>query len=98
VYNPATRRITTSVHVKFQESVTGFTTSHHVDSSIDVFLDVDDDSNAPGVPQHADMSPDDVDMVYTSHDLDRPTRVRGPPAHFEDYVANMSAEPRVCVT
>jgi hypothetical protein len=55
VYIPATRRInTTSVHVKFHKSVPGFTTSHHVDSSIDVFFDADDDSEAPGVPQSTD--------------------------------------------
>jgi hypothetical protein len=38
VYDPTTRRITTSVHVKFKELVPGFATSHHVDSSIDVFF------------------------------------------------------------
>jgi hypothetical protein len=29
---------------------------------------------------------------------DTPTRTRGPPAHFEDYVAHVSNVPRVCVT
>jgi hypothetical protein len=40
--NPATRRITTYVHVKFQEKLLGFETSHPVDSSIDLFFDADD--------------------------------------------------------
>ena len=39
IYNPATRRITTSVHVKFEETVPGFGTSHPVASSIDVCAD-----------------------------------------------------------
>jgi hypothetical protein len=31
-------------------------------------------------------------------EVDRPTRLRGPPAHFEDYVAHVSTVPRVCLT
>jgi hypothetical protein len=30
-------------------------------------------------------------------EFDRPARIRGPPAHFEDYVAHVSNVPRVCV-
>jgi hypothetical protein len=36
VYNPDTRRITTSVHVVFQEDTPGFGTQLSVDSSADV--------------------------------------------------------------
>jgi hypothetical protein len=56
VYNLATRRITTSVHAKSQESVPCFGTSHPVDSSIDVFFDADDALDAPNVPSHAELS------------------------------------------
>jgi hypothetical protein len=31
-------------------------------------------------------------------EVDKPTRLRGRPAHFEDYVAHVSTMPRVCVT
>jgi hypothetical protein len=31
-------------------------------------------------------------------EVNRPARIRGPPAHFEDYVAHVSIVPRVCVT
>jgi hypothetical protein len=41
VYNPATRRITTSVHVQFEEILPGFGATHPVDSSIDVCADAD---------------------------------------------------------
>jgi hypothetical protein len=45
VYNPATTRITTYVHIKFHEKLPGFGTSHPVDASIDVFLGADDSSD-----------------------------------------------------
>jgi hypothetical protein len=98
VYNSTTRGITTSVHVKFHESVPGFGISHHVDLSINVVFDADGDSAAPGVLPPADVSLDNVDLVDTLQESYRPTRVRGPPAHFEDYVAHVSIVPRVCVT
>jgi hypothetical protein len=41
IYNLATRRITTSVHVKFEENVPGFGKSHPVASSINVCADAD---------------------------------------------------------
>jgi hypothetical protein len=93
VYNPATRRITTSVHAKFHESVPGFGTSHHVDSSIDVFFDANDSPDATSVSPPAELSHDDVDIVDTPSDSARPVL-----AHIEDYVANVSTMPRVCVT
>jgi hypothetical protein len=31
-------------------------------------------------------------------EVDRPNRLRGSPAHFEDYVPHVSIVPRVCVT
>jgi hypothetical protein len=51
VHNPATRRITTCVHVKFYEAVPSFGTSHNADSSADVFFDVDDDSPPLSYPR-----------------------------------------------
>jgi transposase InsO family protein len=41
IYNPATRRITTSVHVKFEETVPRFGSSHPLASSIDVCADAE---------------------------------------------------------
>jgi hypothetical protein len=98
VYNLATRRITTSVHVKFQESVPGIGTSHPVDSSIDVFFDVDDAPDAPGIASHTQLSQDDMDPTDALLDSGRPTRVTVAPAHFEDYVAHVSTVTRVCVS
>jgi hypothetical protein len=42
IYNPTTRRITTTVHVKIQETLPSFGTSHPVKSSIDVRAGADD--------------------------------------------------------
>jgi hypothetical protein len=98
VCNPAIRRITTFVHVKFHETIPGFGNSHHVNSLIDVFFDANDDSAAPVVPSSADMSPDTVDLVDTVLGSDKPTRVRGPLAHFEDCVAHVSTIPRMFAT
>jgi hypothetical protein len=97
VYHLATRRITTSVHVKFQDLVPSFGTSHLVDSSIDVFFDADDAPGAPNVPSHAKLSQDDMDPTDALSDSGTPTRVRVAPAHFEDCVAHVSIVPRVCV-
>jgi hypothetical protein len=96
IYNPATRCITTSVHVKFRETLPGFGTSHPVDSSIDVCADADDIFVAPSSHPLIDMSMDTKDAA-TMLEVDRPTRLRGPPSHFEDYVAHVSTVPRVCV-
>jgi hypothetical protein len=40
----------------------------------------------------------DTKDVVPMLEADRPTRLRGPPAHFEDYVAHVSIVPRVFVT
>jgi hypothetical protein len=47
VYNPETRRITTSVHVVFQEDTPGFDTQPSVDSVI-----TDSSADVPQVPPH----------------------------------------------
>jgi hypothetical protein len=57
VYNPSPRRITTSFHVKIQEKLPCFGTSHTVDSSIDVFFDVDDSSDAPASHSATNLTP-----------------------------------------
>jgi hypothetical protein len=97
IYTPATRRITTSVHVKFEETVPGFGTCHHVASSIDVCADAETIRVSPASHPLTDLIMDVEDTVAVA-EVDRPTRLRGPPAHFEDYVAHMSTVPRVCVT
>jgi hypothetical protein len=97
IYNPATRRITTFVYIKFEESVPSFGSSHHVDSSIDVCADADVIHVAPASHPLTDLSMDTEDIVHVL-EVDKPTRIRGPPAHFEDYVAHVSTVPRVCVT
>jgi hypothetical protein len=96
IYNPATRRITTSVHVKFEETMPGFGSSHHVASSIDVRDNARASHVAPTNHPLTDLNMDTKDVVNVI-EVDRPTRLRGPPAHFEDYVAHVSTMPRVCV-
>jgi hypothetical protein len=44
------------------------------------------------------MSPDDEGLVDALLEPNMPTRLRGPLAHFEDYVAHVSTVPRMCVT
>jgi hypothetical protein len=58
VYNPAPRPITAFVHVKFQKTVLGFGTSHHVGSSIDVLFDADDDLAVLVIPSCVEQSRD----------------------------------------
>jgi hypothetical protein len=98
-YNPGTRRITTYVHVKFQENTPGLAPFPLVDSSIGVFFDADAVPVTPAITSsdvwgHVDSS----DAVGPMYDVDRPPRLRGPPAPFEDYVAHMSIVPCMCVT
>jgi hypothetical protein len=96
IYNPATMRITTSVHVKFEETMPGFGSSHPLASSIDVCADAEAIRVAPASHPLTDLNMDTKDVVPML-EVERPTRLRGPPAHFEDYVAHVSNVPRVCV-
>jgi hypothetical protein len=63
-----------------------------------VFFDAKGYSAAPAIPSAADLSSDNVGPVATVLASDKPTRARGPHAHFEDYVAHVSTVPRMCVT
>jgi hypothetical protein len=95
VYNPETRRITTSVHVVFQENTPGFDTHLPIDS---VITDTSDDD-----------SPQDTSL--TSHPLVNPmsdpqppptaprqARLRSHPLRYGDLVAHMSYYPPTLVT
>jgi hypothetical protein len=77
--------------------VPGFATSHLANSSIDVFYDAEDSSIDPSVPHPATISPNDVALIDTATDSDRPTRVCGAPYRFGYYVAHVPTVPRVCV-
>jgi hypothetical protein len=81
-----------------QTPVDLFGTSHPVDSSIDVFFDADNYSAVFVIPSTADMSPDNEGLAHNLLESDRLTRLRGPPARFEDNVAHVSTVPRACVT
>jgi hypothetical protein len=99
MYNPATKRITTHFHVKVQEHVPGFGKSHLVDLSIDVFFDAGDDMTIPVSP--SSVEPNNVDFHDAPaplHDVDIPSRLRGPPTRFGNYVARVSTVPRLCAT
>jgi hypothetical protein len=75
----------------------GFGTSHPVDSSIDVFFYANDSCHAYASHSATDLTPGSEDTLLAPQS-DRPTRIRSPPAHFEDYVAHVSTVPRVYVT
>jgi hypothetical protein len=62
-----------------------------------VRADTKDTYVAPTSHPLTDLSMDSEDGAHVL-EFDRPTRICGPPAHFEDYVAHVSTVPRVCVT
>jgi hypothetical protein len=76
VYNPVARRISTSVHVMFQETVPGFQPSLETDSLILDDTDANDGS-AQFPPSHA-ISTDPIDTADGPPilDDDRPSRIR----------------------
>jgi hypothetical protein len=98
VYNPVTLRITTSVHVMFQENVPRFLPSLDTCSLIsDETATVSGD--AMFMSSHV-VSPDPVhiDDGPPMHDDTRQTRIRSHPIRFGEYVAHLSAYPPVYVT
>jgi hypothetical protein len=107
IYNPATRRITTLVHVVFQENVPGSPPSLTVDSLIcdDPELDSDRGSTPQSHPLHIDPRADeelhlDPHVVATAPPLldhDRPSRLRFHPIRHGELVAHLSDHPRVFV-
>jgi hypothetical protein len=95
VYNPETRRITTSVHVVFEENTTGFGTRLPIDS---VITDLSDDDSAE------DFSPQSHPIVTALSDLQPPptaprhARLRSHPLRYKELVAHMSDYPPTLVT
>jgi hypothetical protein len=97
VYNPVTRRITTSVHVMFQKTVPDSLPSPDINPLIsDETETVSGDAMFPF--SHA-VSLDlvDNDDGPPLHDDTRQTRVRSHPIRFGEYVAHLSAHPPVYV-
>jgi hypothetical protein len=107
IYNHATRRITTSVHVVFQDDVPGFSPTMAVDSLISDATDMDiDRGSAPtshplDLDQMADedLNPDSPAAASTSPlpDHDHPSRLRSHPIRYGEIVAHLSDHPRVIV-
>jgi hypothetical protein len=71
----------------------GVTSAH----CVEVEVGADGLANAPPSGAAAAAPPAGA-LVDTTHDYDRPTRVRGAPDRFGNYVAHVSIVPRVCVT
>jgi hypothetical protein len=93
VFNPETRRITTSVHVVFQEDTPGFGTQLSADS---VITDPSDDALAASPQSH----PIDITLLklLPPHADPRQTRLRSHPLRYGDMVAHMSEYPPTLVT
>jgi hypothetical protein len=89
VYNPETRRITTSVHVVFREDTPGFGAQFSVDSAI---TDPSDDAPATSLQSHPiDISlPDPI----PAHAAPRQARLRYRPLRYGEMVAHVSNYPR----
>jgi hypothetical protein len=98
VYNPATRRVTTSVHGVFQEAPPGFGARSPIDS---VITDASDTGDA------YDHSPQSHPLILDTRDVEdtprmpeaaRATRLRSHPIHYGEVVANLSDYSPVLVT
>jgi hypothetical protein len=99
VYDPATMRITASVHVKFQNYVPGSQLAQLVDSSIDVFSYAYDDLTILVPPPFAGPTQAEFQgEAAPLHDVHRPSRLRGSLARLGGFVAHVSTVPRLCVT
>jgi hypothetical protein len=103
VYNPAIRRITTSVHVVFQENTPGlFGARQPIDSVItdDVITitDADDpqDTSPKSYPLALDTTP--ISDTHSPHEADRPSHLKSQPTRYGELVAHMPDYPPVLVT
>jgi hypothetical protein len=97
VYNPVTRRTTTSVHVMFQETFPGFQPSHKIGSLISNDTDADDGS-AQFPPSHAiSTNLVDIDDWPPMPDDDHPSRIRSHHVWFGESVTHLSASSPVYV-
>jgi hypothetical protein len=87
IYNPVTRRITTSVHVFFQEDTPGFGTRPTINFVIIAALDTDDTLDHS--PQPHPLVPDtpDVDDALALREPDRPPCLGSHPIRYEELMA-----------
>jgi hypothetical protein len=99
IYNPATRRITTSVHVVFQETTPGFGAHQPIDSVITNASDADDPPNNNSPKFHL-LALDTVATPNTHHPLeaDRPPHLMSHPIRYGELVAHLSDHPPALVT
>jgi hypothetical protein len=95
VYNPETRRITTSVHVVFQENTPGFGTRLPIDSVITYPSD-DESPLDTSPPYHPIDTPLSDPQLPPS--APRQARLRSHPLRYADLVAHMSDYPPTLVT
>jgi hypothetical protein len=95
MYNPETRRITTSVHVVFQENTPNFGTRLSIDSVI-----TDSSDAKPPMDTSPQSHPIDTTLpeAQTPHTTPRQTRLRSHPLRYGELVAYMSAYPPTLVT
>jgi hypothetical protein len=95
VYNPETRRITTSVHVVLQENTPGFGTRLSIDSVIT-------DSSDAEIPQEASPQSHPIDTTLPEAlpppTAPRLTRLWSHPLPYGELVAHMAAYSPTLVT
>jgi hypothetical protein len=101
IYNPKTRRITTSVHVLFQENTLGFG-AHLPVHSVSADASDADDPQDPSLTSHPlDTLPPTITQLsepQSTHAADRPSLLRSHPLRYGDLVAHISEYPPVLVS
>jgi hypothetical protein len=93
VYNPITPRITTSVHVVFQEDTPGFSASTSIDSVISGASDKASDHDYS--PQSHPHNTNDVDAISHRRDTNRSPRLQSHPVCVGDLVTHLPDYPPV---
>jgi hypothetical protein len=98
VYNPATRRITTSVHVVIQENTPGFGARQPIDSLIIDASDADDPDDTS--PRSHPLAIDTIAITNTHRppEAHRPPRLWSQPIRYGEVVAHLSDYLPVLVT
>ena len=93
VYNPETRRITTAVHVVFQEDTPGFGAQLSVDSTI-----TNPSGDTPATSPHSYPINIPLPDLMLPHAAPRQVRLRSHPLRYGEMIAHVSDYPTTLVT
>jgi hypothetical protein len=98
VCNPETRRITSSVHVVFQESTLGLSTRLSVDCVQWTLRSVDSSGDAPTTSPQSHPIDITLPKSVPPHAAPRQARLRSHPLRYGDMVAHLSDYPPTLLT